>query len=223
MAKVAAIFDLDNTLLNDNSGKLIAQYLMRTGQVSRFFGRKNIASIIGTITLYKMGVLSADQAMRRSARNAANIRLDELWDLVDLWFQEVVIEKITDQAQQVLGWHRTLDHKLVICSAASQFSVAPVAKYLNIPHSIHTSWLEKAGRLTGEYEEPAAYGAGKVYWMKKWAKEHNVDLAKSYFYTDHISDRPLLELVAHPVAVNPDKQLRKIAKQRQWQIVEWKD
>lgn len=223
MAKVAAIFDLDNTLLSDNSGKLIAQYLLQKGKVTHFFKRRNIASIIGVMTLYKMGVLNADQAMRRSARNAANIRLDELWDLVDIWFHEVVVNKITVQAQQALQWHRSLEHKLVICSAASQFSVEPVARYLDIPHAIHTSWLEQSGRLTGEYEEPAVYGQGKVYWMQKWAKQHNVDLAQSYFYTDHISDRPLLEMVAHPVAVNPDKKLLRIAQRNEWPIMEWRD
>lgn len=221
MSKVAAIFDLDKTLLIESSGKLIAQYLMHTGQVTHFFRRRDLASLGGALVLYKLGVLNVDQIMVRTAQIATDIRLDEMWSLVDRWFQEVVVDKITEQAKQRLKWHRDLEHKLIICSAASQFSVEPVARYLDIPHTIYTSWLQKAGRLTGEVQQPIAYGAGKVFWINKWAQQHHVDLAQSYFYTDHISDRPLLELVAHPVAVNPDKKLLKIAQTNQWPVLDW--
>lgn len=58
--------------------------------------------------------------------------------------------------------------------------------------------------------------------MERWAEANRVDLASSYFYTDHISDRPLLERVAHPVAVNPDPQLTRLARQLNWEILTWR-
>ena len=58
--------------------------------------------------------------------------------------------------------------------------------------------------------------------MERWAETNRVDLAGSYFYTDHISDRPLLERVAHPVAVNPDPKLTRLAQAQDWEILAWR-
>jgi phosphoserine phosphatase len=62
------------------------------------------------------------------------------------------------------------------------------------------------------------YGQGKVVWAERFAAEHDVDLAASYFYTDSISDLPLLERVGHPVVVNPDLRLRRLARKRGWPL-----
>ena len=80
--------------------------------------------------------------------------------------------------------------------------------------AIWTEWLSADGALTGLVREPITYGEGKVYWTERWAAEHNVDLSQSYFYSDHLSDVPLLELVGHPVAVNPTRQLTRYALER---------
>jgi phosphoserine phosphatase len=64
--------------------------------------------------------------------------------------------------------------------------------------------------------DPVCYGKGKVVWAERFASQFDVDLASSYCYTDSISDLPLLERVAHPVAVNPDRKLKRLARQRGW-------
>jgi phosphoserine phosphatase len=74
------------------------------------------------------------------------------------------------------------------------------------------------GRLTGRVTPPVCYGQGKVVWAERFAAEHDVDLDAGYFYTDSISDLPLLERVGHPVAVNPDPRLRRLADKRGWPI-----
>lgn len=68
--------------------------------------------------------------------------------------------------------------------------------------------------MTGELESPACFGEGKAVWAERFAAEHGVDLDRSYFYTDSLSDLPLLERVGHPVAVNPDPRLRRLALRR---------
>jgi phosphoserine phosphatase len=65
---------------------------------------------------------------------------------------------------------------------------------------------------------PVCYGQGKVVWAERFAAEWDVDLAASYFYTDSISDLPLLERVGHPIAVNPDTRLRRLARARRWPV-----
>jgi phosphoserine phosphatase len=72
--------------------------------------------------------------------------------------------------------------------------------------------------LTGQVVPPVCYGTGKVVWAERFAEEHGVDLSASYFYTDSITDLPLLERVAHPVAVNPDPRLRRLAQKRGWPV-----
>ncbi|MBV7335429.1 HAD-IB family hydrolase [Chloroflexi bacterium TSY] len=127
------------------------------------------------------------------------------------------------QAKEKLAWHRDQSHLPVICSAASQFSVLPVAEHLDIQHSIHTTWLVSDGHLTGRLKQPIVYGLGKVHWIEQWCKEHRVNLARSYFYSDSISDRPLLELVGHPIAVNPDVKLEQFARQQSWPVLWWRE
>src|SRR5262249_2472757 len=73
------------------------------------------------------------------------------------------------------------------------------------------------GRFTGEVVEPVCYGRGKVYWAERFAAEHDVDLGQSYFYTDSITDLPVLDRVGHPRVVHPDPRLRRIAQRRGWQ------
>jgi phosphoserine phosphatase len=74
------------------------------------------------------------------------------------------------------------------------------------------------GRLTGRVVPPVCVGTGKIVWAERFAAEHDVDLSASFFYTDSISDLPLLERVGHPVAVNPDPRLRRLAAARGWPV-----
>ncbi|CAN5736197.1 hypothetical protein BH10CHL1_BH10CHL1_14140 [soil metagenome] len=223
MQQIAAIFDLDDTLLNESSGRLLFRYLRRSGQFSRYFRLRHSWILAGAFLNYRIGGRQdMTQLMGRSARIARGIALDEFWQLTQNWFDEMVVDHISPSGIAQLAWHRAQGHIPVICSASSQFSVQPVAQHLGIEHRVFTDWLSEDGYLTGEIRRPIAYGAGKVYWMEQWAATHNVSLAQSYFYTDHISDLPLLDVVGHPVAVNPEPQLAQLATGRGWPIVDWR-
>lgn len=222
MTQIAAIFDLDETLLDASSGRLFFQYLRHSGQFSRFFHWRDSWTVLSAVLLYRLGLLNATETMQRGARVAAGLPLDNFWPVVQQWFDEVVIHHIAPAAQERLAWHRTQGHIPVICSGSSQFSVVPVARHLQIEHFICTEWLCDETCMTGQIRQPIAYGAGKVHWMQQWATTHAVNLAQSYFYTDHISDRPLLETVAHPNAVNPDRHLAHLAAARGWPILQWR-
>lgn len=221
MPRIAAIFDLDRTLLAGTSGKLFFQYLRKTGQLWRYFRRRDLAVVAAAVGAYQLGLIDATQAMQRSARVAAGIDVDEFWRLVQRWFAEMAVHAITRDGQASVAWHRSQEHVPLICSASSQFSVQPVADHLAIHHTIYTEWLASDGRLTGRVRLPVAYGAGKVHWVQRWAAEHGVDLARSYFYSDDHSDLPLLEKVAHPTAVNASPKLAKEAAARGWPLLAW--
>lgn len=220
--KIAAIFDLDDTLLTDASVKLFLQYLRKTGAVWRYFRRRDVVTVLAAITRYRLGLSDATAAMQRTASVAAGLELDAFWTLVEAWFRDSVIHAIAPAAEERLRWHTGQGHVPLICSAASQFSVRPVARHLGIDHWICTEWLSRDGRLTGEIRLPMAYGPGKVYWVDAWAGEQGVDLARSYFYTDHHSDRALLQRVGEPVVINPNRRLRRLAQRNGWPVEVWK-
>ncbi|MCB0129869.1 MAG: HAD family hydrolase [Caldilineaceae bacterium] len=220
--KVAAIFDLDDTLLSDSSAKLIVKYMRSTGELWRYFRRRDVLSAFASVTGWRLGLLDATQATARTAQMAAGIEVDAFWALVRRWFNEMLIDSISPAARERLDWHRAQGHIPVICSASSQFSVQPVAQHLGIEHAVFTEWIAHQGLLTGKIRLPIAYGLGKVHWMENWAKVHDVNLADSYFYSDDASDRPLLERVGNPFAVNPTPRLARVAAQQAWPVLHWR-
>lgn len=218
---IAAIFDLDRTLLAESSGALMWRYLYTTGQYATFFRRRDLLPVTLSMIFFYCGFESAERAMQRAAAATKGVPVDEFWRLIERWFRDVVTDSIASAGIERLAWHRAQGHIPVICSASNQFSVQPVANYLHIEHAIYTDWLEDGGRLTGGLRRPVVYGSGKVYWMQRWAQENGVRLEESYFYTDDSSDLPLLEAVAHPTVVNPNRKLRRVARARGWPIVNW--
>lgn len=215
MGKVAALFDLDKTLLDTSSGWLYARYLYRNGQI----GRWRLAQVVWWGVLSWLGVLDVQKLLAQVLTEAVGDDERELRRSCDRWFETDVIPHVTEGGRQRMAEHRAQGHLAAIVSGSTQYSVQPAAAYLGIPGQYVCTHLESdGGRLTGRIEEPPCYGPGKVVWAERFAAEHDVDLSASYFYTDSISDLPLLERVGHPMAVNPDPRLRRLAQKQGWPI-----
>ena len=114
--------------------------------------------------------------------------------------------------------HEAAGHVVAIVSGATKFVVRPLAARLGIRHMLYTRLEVEDGAFTGRVIEPICFEEGKIYWLQQFIEEQAIDLAKSYFYTDSITDRPLLDLVGHPVAVNPDPLLYREAVRRSWPV-----
>lgn len=218
---VAAIFDMDDTLLNGSSGRMLFTWLREKNMLNGYFRRRDIPQVVLAALLYKLHLLDPTWLILRMGRAATGANAEELWAISRRWFDEMLVPAINQSGVERLTWHRAQGHLPVICSGSSQFAVELMAAHLEIEHTICTEWLIDGGRLTGELRQPLVYAQGKVHWMERWADRMGIDLAASYFYTDHISDRPLLERVAHPVAVNPDPKLARLAERRGWQTMRW--
>lgn len=222
LAPTAAIFDLDSTLLDDASGRLFARYLRREKRLQEFIRRRDMPLLAAVITAYQLGLLNATRAAQQTAKVVAGLQVDYFWQTVRTWFDVMLVNHITDGGRDAVAWHAAQGHTMLICSASSQFSVRPVAEHLKIPHYICSEWLTSGDRLTGGVRLPIVYGEGKVLYVRRWAEQFNIDLRNSYFYTDHISDRPLLELVGNPVAVTPDSDLLRLSTERGWRVNRWR-
>ncbi len=215
MGKIAALFDLDKTLLDATSGWLYARYMYRTGRMKH----RDLLQVMWWNLLNKVGVLTMEEFFLRWVAESNGMDAEEMQRACDLWFVESVLPHLTEKGRRRVEEHQAQGHVVAIVSASTQYVVRPMAAHLGLGERYVCTHLRiRDGRLTGEVEPPLCYGPGKVVWAERFAAEYEVDLGRSYFYTDSISDRPLLERVGHPVAVNPDRRLRKLARQRGWPI-----
>jgi len=215
MARVAALFDMDKTLLDASSGVLYGRYLYRTGQM----GRRDLARVAWWGAISRLGWLDVQKLVPRMLAQVAGEDEAAVRAMSDRWFEEDVVSHVTQRGQERVAEHRAQGHVVAIVSGSTQYAVGPLTVYLGIPDQYVCTHVESnGGRLTGRVVPPVCFGSGKVVWAERFAAEHDVDLDASYFYTDSISDLPLLERVGRPVAVNPDFRLRHLAGKRDWPV-----
>jgi putative phosphoserine phosphatase/1-acylglycerol-3-phosphate O-acyltransferase len=214
MTNVIAYFDMDRTILRDSSGMLYMRYLWRRRQTN---WRSMVLSSWYAL-LYKVGLLNYPVVAARLAASVSHNREEDTRQLYQRFFDEVVVNYVAPIAVQRMKEHRTRGHLVTIISAATPYVVGPLASHLGIQDYLCTRLEVVDGHFTGRIIEPGCYGAGKVHWARQYAQTHDADLAQAYFYTDSCSDLALLELVGHPVAVNPDLRLKGLAAQRHWTV-----
>jgi len=199
--RVGAFFDLDKTLISENSGSLYMKYRYEQGEISGW----ELLKGLGTWSRDTMQQFKGDseRALARQAR---------------VWMEERVVPTLYPEAESIVADHLAKGHVVAIVSGATKFVVKPLAEHLGIKHLLYTRLEVESGRFTGRVVEPICFEDGKIYWLQQLVEEQNVDLARSYFYTDSITDLPLLDLVGHPVVTNPDPRLYREAKRRRWPV-----
>ncbi len=216
MLPIIAFFDMDYTLLDTSSGLLYVKYLRQVGQIDqRWLLRAAWWSL-----LYKLSLIDMARAMPKMMVYARDTRAGEALQQSQLWFKDMVASHISTDAVDQIRFHQQHGHIVVVISASTQFAVQPVAEHLGLDF-LCTQLVIDDDRLTGGIVEPACYGKGKVYWASRYASGVATTLGECYFYSDSLSDRPLLEAVGHPIAVNPDPRLKRLALRRGWPIVKF--
>ena len=211
-----AIFDLDNTLLRGDSDHAWGRFLIENHIVDgEEYERENERYY----TQYQAGTLDIMEFLAFALRPLA------LHDraALDTWhrqyMQTKVLPMITPAARALVNLHRANGDTLVIITATNRFVTEPIAEEFEIPHLIATEPEVRDGRFTGRVAGTPCYREGKVTRLKSWLQQQGQTLQDSWFYSDSHNDLPLLYIVDHPVAVNPDDILRREAQQRGWQIL----
>ena len=212
---VAALFDIDGTLLARNTAPLYMNHLRRTGQARR----RDVARTLYYLFWYKLGLLDVRSALEVSmafvrGRDEAALAAD----CVE-WYRDTVRPYVFPSMAALVAAHREAGHLTVILTSATRYLAEPLGADLGIGHFLVTELVVRDGRFTGQVIEPVCYGRGKAYWAERFAAEHGVDLARSYFYTDSITDLPVLDRVGYPRVVHPDPRLRRLAQRRGWQVL----
>ncbi len=212
-----AIFDLDNTLLDGDSDYLWGEYMVANEIVDRTEYQLANAAFLRD---YQRGQLDNDLYLQFALKPLTRHPIERLYawraDFVDTWIKPA----IAVGAPELLEQHRAEGDTQIIVSATNLFITEPIAELLDIPHILSTEPEIIKNRYTGRYLGTPTYKEGKVVALNEWleASEHSLD--NSYFYSDSINDLPLLEQVSWPVAVNPDEDLKRVAEQREWTILD---
>lgn len=126
---------------------------------------------------------------------------------------------IRPEARALLEQHHAAGRETWIISASPIEIVEPLATALGMTGGIGTRGEVDNGVYTGRLDGPFCYGAGKAEAIALLATERNIDLANSWSYSDSMSDVPMMELVGHAVAVNPDSELSQLARRKGWPVV----
>lgn len=210
---VGAFFDMDNTVLSGSSGRLYLKYLRKNG----YLPRSSWLRITGHVAMYVSGLTDFPHLMARLMTYVAGASEEQAWELSAGWFASMLQHYITEKAREMVAWHADRGHHVALVSASTPYAVAPVAASLGLGSAFLCTHLEVVdGHFTGRLQVPACYGKGKVVLTHRYAQAHDLDLCQSYFYSDSYRDLPLLEAVGHPIAVNPDRRLARIAAERGW-------
>ena len=212
--RVGAFFDVDKTLISENSGSLYMKHRYKQGEISEW----ELLKGLGTYLRYKLGLLDLATWSRDVMQQFRGESERTLARTAKAWMEEDVVPTIYPQAEELVGEHLAKGHVVAIVSGATKFVVRPLAEHLGIKHLLYTRLEVEKGHFTGRVVEPICFEDGKIYWLNQLVERQNVDLAKSYFYTDSITDLPLLDLVGHPVVTNPDPRLYREAVRRRWPV-----
>ncbi len=211
-----AIFDLDNTLLGDDSDYLWGQFLVQQGLVDGdFYMRENQRFYQD----YKTGNLDILEFLAFSLKPLSEHPREKLDNLHRQFMQEVIGPVMLPAAQLLLEKHRTQGDTLLIITATNRFITGPIATALEVENLIATEPEIIDGRYTGRVDGTPCFQSGKVQRLETWLNAHQQNLTNSCFYSDSHNDLPLLELVTRPVAVDPDDTLADHANSKGWPII----
>jgi len=215
-----AIFDLDNTLLAGDSDYLWGRHLVSIGVVD---GERYEAANQRFYDDYRAGVLDIDAFLSFSLRPLAENHPADLLRWREEFVSRHIEPLILPAARALVDRHRAAGDTLMIITATNAFVTSPIAERFGIEHLIATEPERVDGRYTGAVAGIPAFREGKVARLEQWLAKHGADLAGSHFYSDSMNDLPLLEQVAHPVAVDPDPRLAAVARSRGWPLLSLRD
>jgi HAD superfamily hydrolase (TIGR01490 family) len=213
----AAFFDLDKTVIAKSSVLAFGKPFYREGLLPKSALLKSLYSQ----TLYRLG--GADEAKMDKARESM-LTLTRGWeqarvrDVVMDTFEKIVSPIIYAEALELFHSHREAGRKVFLVSSSPVEIVEALGDYLGVDEVIATRGrIDETGHYTGELDF-YAYGAHKAQAIRELAAREYINLPMSYAYSDSITDLPMLDVVGHPVAVNADKELARIARERDWEM-----
>jgi HAD superfamily hydrolase (TIGR01490 family) len=213
-----ALFDMDRTLVRKNTAQLYVRYQREIGEA----GWRDSLRAAWWLAQYTLGIVDVEAIAVRAVRSIGGMPEIVLSHRCDDWYRRYVAPHVSDSARRAVMRHLDAGDLCAIVTGASTYSAVPLARALRIPHVVATELeCDDKGVFTGRHIPPLCYGKGKIARTQKLAEVHGFSLDDAVFYSDSITDLPLLERVKEPIVVNPDPRLARLAKQRKWRVERW--
>lgn len=212
--KTAAFFDFDRTVISEYSFTTFAVELIRR----RVVGPVEMAEMAGHIVAQQSGRESFEDFYAASVRHLAGHTDAELSSLGERLWRKRLAARVYPEIRSLIEAHRRKGHVLVLLTSATQYQCEAAAAALRFDHVLCNHVEVRDGVVTGEPRPPVMFGVGKFEAAERFAGEHDVDLTRSFFYSDGAEDIAFLEEVGNPRPTNPDRSLARHAAERGWPV-----
>ena len=213
----AALFDMDRTLVRVETASLYVRYQREIGEATTL----DLAQVLWWVLLYTFNLIDAPRVATRALSGVAGCWETVLASRCDDWMHRDVLRHLCDAGRCAVREHQVRGDLVAMATGATIYSARPLAQVLGIDHIVATELEVLDGKLTGRVLPPLSYGEGKLAKVRALLEAQDIAFEDTTFYSDSITDLPLLEAVGHPVTVNPDPRLSRLARRRGWRVEQW--
>jgi HAD superfamily hydrolase (TIGR01490 family) len=217
-ARYIAFFDLDRTITAMNSGHA----LILSARDMKMISRKELYVALYRAIMYKTRIIGAEGMIRSMGKWLKGETVERMGAISIRSVDNYLVKTIYRQAFDEIRHHRENNATTAILSSAVEEICIPLAARIGVEKVICTTMEENNGVYTGLPRGEYCYGEEKAVRIMSVCANEGYDLSQAYFYSDSSSDIAALSVVGNPVCVNPDRRLRKHARDKGWRIMEWK-
>ena len=210
-----AIFDLDNTILKIDSDYEMVNYLIDKSLISEKYRKINE----NYFNSYEDGSININNFSEFSLKPFVGMKQDHINFILDDFYYKIIEPAYNLNLIKIINKHKKANQEILLASATNSLIVSYISSKLGFKDFISSKVIFKSGICTGKVKQPHALGEGKLELVKEYCWDSNFSLNNACFYSDSINDLPLLEAVYMPIAVNPDKNLKNIAKSKNWTVI----
>jgi HAD superfamily hydrolase (TIGR01490 family) len=214
--KYTAFFDLDRTIISSNSGKALIMHAYKNGYLTH----AGLVKSLYLSLLYKYNLRDTVEIITALASWLKGLHDKELTKISSEIFRDQLKDDIRPEIIRELQFHKKNGGKTVILSSALKPVCQAVAGHLEIDDIICSELESFNGKLTGKPINSFCFGKEKLIRAEKYCENNNTTLQSAWYYTDSISDMPLLSIIGTPVCVSPDRELMKKAVEKGWKIIQ---
>jgi HAD superfamily hydrolase (TIGR01490 family) len=214
----AAFFDLDRTLMEGSSAFQFGRAAYRAG----LLGRRQLLADAWANVRFRLRGSSDEDTHALRGRISASLKGTRVLDIERLGADVMagVLPRVYPQMRKLAHEHQDAGRRVYIITAASQELARLLAQVLALDGAVGSEFSEVVdGVYTGRPTGLFVYGSDKARAIEALSRRDGIDLAASYAYSDSQSDLPMLRAVGHPVAVNPDRELARVAREEDWQVL----
>jgi len=211
-----AFFDVDDTILKGSSGIFLAQMMVMDRGVT--ISLSEVGDYIKAFIQSRAGAIEYDDLVEKGLSRFEGFTRAQVEDVGRECFDNYMRRYIYRGAYKEIQWHKRRGSLVVLLTASIKIIIEPLGEFLGVDEVIALKPLFENHRMVPKAEKPYCYEGGKLVLARQYAEERGIDLKDCYFYSDSISDLPLMEKVGHPMATNPDPKLLAVALARNFRI-----